>query len=119
MSWLFGKKATEERREPWQIAIDEDKKRKEEEEQAHRLLDEQKRQEEYQKNVQKLGEIFKCHCCSKPSTIPGKKDLSQTSDDWNTPGDLYVCEHCGLWTCMSCFYRGICKDCGLKMVSKH
>ncbi len=125
MSWLFGKKATEERREPWQIAIDEEEKRRKKEEEAKKLLDERQRQEEYQRNVQKLGEKFKCHCCGRPSTRPGRESLEKDKDntcmvdDWSNPGDLHPCEHCGQLTCTSCLYKGICKTCALDMTAKH
>ncbi|HPD74191.1 MAG TPA: hypothetical protein PLX95_02795 [bacterium] len=134
MSWLFGKKDTEDRKEPWQIAIDKEpwqiaidkeEERKMEEKRAKKFLDEQECQEAYQRNIQKLGERFKCHCCGKPSKIPGKTqeqvcyDTTCTVDDWSKPDDLYHCDQCGLLTCESCLYKGICKTCALKIVSKH
>ena len=125
MNWLFGKKATEGGKEPWQVAIDEEEKRKKEAEKAEWLLGQKKLQEEYQRNVQKLGEKFKCHCCGKPATRPGRETYEEDKestcmvDDWRRPGDLYPCLHCGQFTCKSCLYKGICKTCALEMLSKH
>jgi len=117
-----------ETREPWQIAIDKDIERKEklrkEKEEAKRISDEKKAQEEHQRKVQELGEKFKCHCCGKSSRVPLNVNYSDdygggTFTRWDEPGDLERCLHCGQFTCKSCLYKGICKTCALKMVSKH
>ena len=118
----------EDTREPWQIAIDEEidkkEKRKKEEEEAKRISDEQKRLQEYQRKVQELGKKFKCHCCGTPSRVPKTKIFnddysSEKVTFWSSPGDLERCLHCGQFICKSCLYKGICKTCALKMVSKH
>ena len=125
MSWLFGKKDTVDRREPWQIAIDKEEERKKEEEKNKKLSDEKKAQEEYQRKVQELGKNFKCHCCGKPSRVPLTESHYipiygwETETHWDRPGDLERCEHCGQLTCISCLYKGICKTCALEMLSKH
>lgn len=115
-------------REPWQIAIDEEidkkEKRRKEKEEAKRISDEKIAQEELQRKVQELGKKFKCHCCGKPSTVALTVNYSDdygggTYTRWDEPGDLERCWHCGQFICKSCLYKGICKKCALKMVSKH
>jgi hypothetical protein len=115
----------EDKREAWQIAIDEERERIKMGLQDKALRQKLDDLELYQQRIGELGKKFKCHCCGNPSKRPGEKtceicyDTVGWEDDWSKPGDLQRCEHCGQWTCESCLYKGICKTCALKIIAKY
>ncbi len=110
-----------ERKPEWQRRIEIEARRQADSERIRKEEEEKRKKAEREAAdkaaLQAHQAKYRCLVCGRPSegpTLYSSGSVWSVREDWNNPRGLTRCKICSQWVCFSnsCYYMGVCKNCG-------